>query len=42
MEKTREEREEVWFEVGEIVVGCEMDEVVCLLGDFNEDVGLVK
>ena len=32
MEKTREERESIWFESDEVIAGCEGDEVVCLMG----------
>ena len=39
IEKTREEREASWFELGKIIAGCETVEVVYLKEDMNAQAG---
>ena len=38
-ERKKEEREEFWFDLGELVASFEEDEIVCVLGDLNARVG---
>ena len=42
MEKTREEREDTWFELREVIDVCESFEGVCLMGDLHAQVVMLR